>query len=139
MSVSKFHDGSRQSLLRISCVRYGNNDPQKEVKLTAYCQVLNYLLATHATEEVIGEAEDEIGNYTKPEHMSAVRYSAVLWEKFYVVVMYMKEYVLKKFLLTNCMRQSDSRWEPIGKHIKHDTEKFSKIRDVFNKASISEG
>lgn len=37
--------------------------PEKEGKLTAYCQVVNYPLGKNAIVNIKAEAEDEIGNF----------------------------------------------------------------------------
>lgn len=64
-----------------------NGYPQKERKYTKYCQVVNHLLAVHATDDVKAKEEAEIKNFKELECKSAVRYSEVLWEKLYAVVM----------------------------------------------------
>lgn len=58
-----------------------DNDAHKEGTLTPYCQVANYLHETYATDDVITEAEANIMIYKQPGTMSAVPYSATLWEK----------------------------------------------------------
>lgn len=45
-----------------------------------YCQVVSYLLAMHATDDVIADVEAEINKFKQPERMSTVRYSKVIWE-----------------------------------------------------------
>lgn len=57
------------------------DDPQLEVKLTAYCQVVNSLQATCATNDVTAEIKAEIINFKQLEGLLAARYSEVIWEK----------------------------------------------------------
>lgn len=52
-----------------------DNTTHKEATLTAYCQVVKYLLETNATDDVIAGAEADIMNYKQTENMSAIPYS----------------------------------------------------------------
>lgn len=58
-----------------------DEDLQKKPKLTSFCQILNYLLATYATGDVIAETKTEITKIKQAEYLSAVRYPEVLSEK----------------------------------------------------------
>lgn len=49
--------------------------------MTTYHQVVIYLIATYATDEVIVEADAEITYLKQPKRMSAVRNSEVFWKK----------------------------------------------------------
>lgn len=50
-----------------------NNDDHKEGKFTSYCQVVNYLLKSYATDDAITETEANIMDYKQPGNMSAAR------------------------------------------------------------------
>lgn len=56
------------------------DDPQQKGKLKTYCQLVNYLLITYATDDVIEDVEAEITNFEQPEGMFAVRYLELLWK-----------------------------------------------------------
>lgn len=56
-------------------------------------------------DDAMAKAEGKITNLKQPEDMSAVRSSEVLCKTYYVVVMSMKKYVLRKFLLKYCISQ----------------------------------
>lgn len=58
-----------------------DKDSQQKGKLTTYCQVVNYLLVTYATDDEIAKAEAGIMQFKKPERMSATLFSELLWEK----------------------------------------------------------
>lgn len=58
-----------------------NDDLQSERKLTTFCQVVNYLLATYAIEKVIAKEGAKITNFKQTKQLSAVRYLEALWEK----------------------------------------------------------
>lgn len=51
----------------------------QEGKLASYCQAVNYLLATNATDNVIAEDDLEIMNFRQPAGLSAVEYVQALW------------------------------------------------------------
>lgn len=57
------------------------NNLYKERSLTAYCQAVNYLLETYATDDVIAEEEADLMKYNQLIHMSTVCYSETLWKK----------------------------------------------------------
>lgn len=109
MSVSTFHDESRQRRLRTSCVCHGENDPQKEVKLTKYYQALNYLLATYATDDVIAREKDKLRTSRNPSTCLLSDIWMFYGKTSYVAVVYVKEPILKKLLLEDRMRQLDSQ------------------------------
>lgn len=73
-------DPAKAAVAHRLCAKEDQNS-QKEGKLTIYCQVVNYLLATYAIEDMIAEAEAEIMSFKQPEYVSVVRYLEVLWEK----------------------------------------------------------
>lgn len=77
--------------------------------LCTKCQVVKYLLATHEKREVIAEGEAKTRNFKKPEHMYAARYPEIIWEKYYVVVIFMKKQVLRELLLKDYMSPSVSQ------------------------------
>lgn len=53
---------------RRTCARK-KDDPQREWKMATYSQVINYLLATYATDYVIAEVGSEITSFKHPEGM----------------------------------------------------------------------
>lgn len=57
------------------------NDPERELKRTTYCQGVDNLFVTYAIDNVIGEVEAEITNFNHQEGLVAVRYSEVPWRK----------------------------------------------------------
>lgn len=82
--ICSFHHVIRESdkaalLHQVTAVN--KKDHQKEVKLTIFWEVVNYLLATYAIDSVIVEAEVESVNFRQPAMMTAVCYSKVLCEK----------------------------------------------------------
>lgn len=50
-------------------------------KLKGYCQVVNYLLETYATDDVVAEDEADITNYEHPKSMSAMQYLQAMWKE----------------------------------------------------------
>lgn len=50
------------------------DDPEQEGRLTTYCQIVIYLLAIYASNNVIAKAEADITNFMETEGMSSVRY-----------------------------------------------------------------
>lgn len=54
---------------------------QKEGALTTYCKLLNYLLETYATNDVIAESDAEIMHYTQPPNKTPAGYTCLLWSK----------------------------------------------------------
>lgn len=81
MEVSTFYEGPRKSPSHTLSVRQKNNDRPKQRKRTAYCQVINYLLATYAPDDMIAEAEALISIFKQPVYMYAVGYSEVLCKR----------------------------------------------------------
>lgn len=49
-------------------------DPEQEESLTTYCQEINYLLATYATDDAISVSEADIISFKQQEGIFAVRY-----------------------------------------------------------------
>lgn len=76
------------------------------------------MLAVYTADYAVAKAEAEITNLRLLQHMSAVRYSAVLYEKPYDAVVYMKKHNEKRFSWKVCISTSDSSLEHIGEHIK---------------------
>lgn len=66
-------------LYRMSDIEDSNT--QKQKTLTDYCQVVNYLLETYASNDVFAKAEAEIMNYKQAEHQSRVWFSKTFWDK----------------------------------------------------------
>lgn len=54
---------------------------RQEGKLTPYCKIVNYLLATHAIEDIIAEADMSLMNFKQPDSQGAVEYIQALWTK----------------------------------------------------------
>lgn len=54
---------------------------QQGDKLTTYCQVINYLLETFATDNIIAEAESDITSFEKPVGTTGTRHFEILFEK----------------------------------------------------------
>lgn len=106
-------DPARAALVHLACATE-NDDIQNEGNLTAHGQVVNYRLAPSVTDDMIAEAEVETTNFKHTEHMSAVRYSEVLREKNYLLIVSMKKHVSREFLLKYFMSQLNCQWEPIG-------------------------
>lgn len=52
-----------------------------EAKLTSYCQVINYLLATYETHYKIVDNDMDIMNFKHPNGQSALEYKQALWTK----------------------------------------------------------
>lgn len=46
-----------------------------------YCQVVSFLPASYATDDVIADVETEVTNFKQLKSVSAVRYSEMLSEK----------------------------------------------------------
>lgn len=63
----------------------------------------------YATGDLIAEAKAEIKNFKKPQHMSAVRYLKVFWEKASRCGRVIEEARLRGFLLKDCMSYSDAQ------------------------------
>lgn len=64
--------------------RLGDRDDeayQMEEKRTTYYHVLNYLLPTYDTDDLIAGVEAEITNFKQPDTVFVVRYSEALCEK----------------------------------------------------------
>lgn len=59
----------------------------------------NYLLKTHATQDVIAEAQAEILNFKYPARMSTLQYSEVLPEKALLCDRIYEELVLKRIFI----------------------------------------
>lgn len=53
---------------------------EQESEFTTYCQVINYFIETHDTEEVIAKAEANMTTLRKHSDMTAARYSQSLWK-----------------------------------------------------------
>lgn len=54
---------------------------QKEGNLTSYCEVVNNLLETYATDDVIVETEAEIMRYQQPWNKTPIEYAELLCSK----------------------------------------------------------
>lgn len=54
---------------------------QKEQKQATYCQVVNYLSGTYATDDVFLETTDDITNFKQPVGMTDAPYSKAVYEK----------------------------------------------------------
>lgn len=67
----------------------------KEGTLTTYCEVVNYLLETYATDDVIAETDAEILRFTQPPTKSPTEYAEALWNKALRCDRVYDEYVLK--------------------------------------------
>lgn len=52
---------------------------RQQDKLATYRQVVNYLLETYVTDDVIADAEAEITKFKKPVENFAIQYSQALW------------------------------------------------------------
>lgn len=50
-------------------------------KLTSYCEVVNFLLTTYATDDIIAAANMDIMKFEQPAGQSAVGYAQALWTK----------------------------------------------------------
>lgn len=57
------------------------NHARQEGKLTSYCDVVSYLLATYATVAIIAKAGMNIKNSRQIACQSAVEYVQVLWTR----------------------------------------------------------
>lgn len=57
-----------------TCLKSSHRSCQ-EGNLTSYCQVINYLLSTYATGDIIAEASAEFFIYKRPEDFNVVNYS----------------------------------------------------------------
>lgn len=55
-------------------------DPRKEGNMTTDCQVVSFLLATYATDDVLTVLKANVANFKQLEGMPVIRYSEVLWE-----------------------------------------------------------
>lgn len=56
-----------------------SNLARQEGKVTSNCQVVNYLLATCVTDDIIAEDNMDIVNFKQPVGQSAVEYPQALW------------------------------------------------------------
>lgn len=61
---------------------------------TSYVQVVNRLLETHATEEIIVEADREIVRFNQPTYMSRLQYADALWMETLHCPQVYDEYIL---------------------------------------------
>lgn len=59
MAITTYHEDLAKAVLAHRECATESEDPQKGGKLTIFCQVVNYPLATYATQDVIAEAETE--------------------------------------------------------------------------------
>lgn len=75
-----FKERAKAALIHRVCTTR-KDDSQSEGRLTTYCQVVCYLLATYATDNVIAEAKANITSFYQSENKSATRYAQLLWEK----------------------------------------------------------
>lgn len=80
LSQDPMNDPAKATLARCGCATE-SSDSQKKRKLNTCCQVVKYLLATHATDDEISETDCEVANFKQPEHRSAVSYTELFWEK----------------------------------------------------------
>lgn len=62
--------------------------PKQEGKLTTYRQVVNYPLATNASDDVVANVEAETTNFKPREIISRARFSEIELETQYAAVMY---------------------------------------------------
>lgn len=53
----------------------------KAGKLTSYCQVVNHLLRTFATDDIIAEAEADLTRCVQTDKMTEAQFEALLWKK----------------------------------------------------------
>lgn len=64
---------------------------------TYYVQVVNHLLGTYTTDDIIAEADTEIVRFIRVTNMSALQYSDVPWMKTLHFPQEKDEYLLRKF------------------------------------------
>lgn len=63
------------------------DDCQKERLLTTLCQVLNCMVVIYVTDDASAEVETKISSFKQLKEMRTVRYSDVLCERHYAVVL----------------------------------------------------
>lgn len=90
---------------------------KKQVKgglLKTYCEVVNYLLKTYATNENISCAVRDIATYKKPDKMTPTEYGNALWMRTFVCgTVYDEDRVKGLFLegLSECVKPAiDTFW-----------------------------
>lgn len=49
--------------------------------MSTYCEVVQYLIRTYASDDIIAQAEAELVNFRQPSNMNEETYAAALWEK----------------------------------------------------------
>lgn len=81
MDLSMRHKGPGKADLAKCVPSTKEDDRQEEKRLTTNCQLVNYLLASYTTDDIIVEVEANITNYKQLEALSAVSHSEVLCKK----------------------------------------------------------
>lgn len=76
--------------------------------ISSYCEVLNYLLATYATDKFIAEANMDIINFKQCADKNADEHAQALWTKGLRCRLVYDEYGLKG-IFTEGLRQSLSQ------------------------------
>lgn len=71
---------SRAAPNEIICL-YSSTWERQEGKLTSYSEVVNYLLATYASDKIIADASMNTMNFKQPAKQSALEYVQELWMK----------------------------------------------------------
>lgn len=65
-----------------SCICLFSSSPvRQEGNLTPYFQILNYLFATHATDDIIAEVSMDVMSLKQPASQSAVGFVQLVWTK----------------------------------------------------------
>lgn len=80
MAVATFMKDCIKSALAHRACTTEKEDPRKRGKMSAYCQIVNYLLVTYDTNDIIAGAEAEITKLKQSDYMSAVTYSEDSWK-----------------------------------------------------------
>lgn len=85
------------------------NDHPKEHKTPSYVQSVSILLVLCVTDDIIVEAGMVATNFKQPEHISALRYSEVLWRK---PLSYCRGYKKTQHEIVSFERHHESVWFP---------------------------
>lgn len=93
--------------------------PLKEGPFTMYCEVVNYLLETYATNNPIDETTEKIMRFTQPLNNTPIEYNELLWSKALRYNLVYHEYVLNGNFteaLEDCIFHSMLSFWGLSKH-----------------------
>lgn len=76
----------------------------KKRTLTSYHEIMNYLLGTYATDEVIAEMDTEVLLITQPSDTSLMEYEGARWKNLLSSDFVYDEYVVKRIFIEELHR-----------------------------------